>query len=73
MQLCGLEYIIFRKIYWCGIFSIPVLQGEASDSVVVKKKSSSIPCPDGKDLKVSLSPQNQHWQSTVSGPARYLN
>ena len=57
----------------CGIFPIQVLQGEAFDSAVVKKKSSSIPCPDGRDLKVLLSPQNQHRQSTVSGPARYLN
>ena len=36
-QLCGLEYIIFRKIYRCGIFTIQVLQGEAFDSAVVKK------------------------------------
>ena len=35
----------------CGIFPIQVLQGEAFDSAAVKKKSSSIPCPDGRDLK----------------------
>ena len=57
----------------CGIFPNQVMQGEAFDSAAVKKKSSSIPCPDGRDLKVLLTPQNQHRQSTVSGPAKYLS
>ena len=38
-----------------------------------KKKPGSILCPDDKDIKVLLSPQNQHRQTTVSGSARYLN
>ena len=64
--------MIFRKVYLGQIFLIQVLQGEAFDSAAVKK-NGSIPCPDDKDIKVLLSPQNQHRRSTVSGSERYLN
>ncbi len=37
------------------------------------KKASSIPCPEGKVIKVLNSPSNLHRQSTVSRPPAYLN
>ena len=53
--------MIFRKIYKGQIFLIQVvLQGEAFDFAAVKKKPSSILCPDDKDTKVLLATQNQH-------------
>jgi len=68
------DEMIFRKIYRGKIFSIQVvLQGEAFDSAAMKKKPSWIPCLDGKDIKVLLSPKNQHRRSTVSESTRYLN
>ena len=55
--------MIFRKIYKGQIFPIQILQGEAFDSVAVKKNPCTIQCHDGKDIKVLLSPQNQHLRS----------
>jgi len=48
------------------------MQCDAFDSAALKKHSST-PCLDGKDIRVLLSPENQHQRSTVSGTASYLN
>ena len=53
----------FRKISRGPLLPIEVLQGEACNSAAMKKKPSSIPCPEGKDLKVLNLPSNLHQQS----------
>ena len=53
----------FRKISRVPLLLIQVLQGEACNSAAMKKKTSSIPCPEGKDLKVLNLPSNLHRQS----------
>ena len=53
----------FRIISRGPLLLIKVLYGEACNSTAVKKKPSSIPCPEGKDLKVLNLPSNLHRQS----------
>ena len=62
---CFVDYDkgFFRKITRGPLLPIQVLQGEAYNSVAMKKKPSSIPWPEGKDLKVLNLPSNLHQQS----------
>ena len=62
---CFVDYDkrFFRKISRVPLLPIQVLHGEAYNSAAMKKKTSSIPCPEGKDLKVLNLPSNLHQQS----------
>jgi hypothetical protein len=58
--LCGLWYVIFRKISMDPLLPILVPLSEAWTSIAMKRKHSSIPCPKGKVLNVLHLPRHQH-------------
>jgi hypothetical protein len=62
----------FKKISWDPLLQIWVPSGEAYSSIVIKK-TSSIPCLEGKFLKVLHLPRHLNWQFLMSPPSRYLN